>query len=148
MTTEINGSTIYCSEDGIETNAPMIAVNVKYKGIMKNDGYKLFLIEDVLRSMDHSLNVTMVNQLLRSDDVTVTLQWPQEAGAVYHVNISPEVSHTELTTTSHNIFAINLTISYNIQYSVSIVSSLCGVTTTKVSSYGKQGTLNIIIQLL
>ena len=33
VTTEINGSTIYCSEDGIETNAPRIAVNVKYKGI-------------------------------------------------------------------------------------------------------------------
>ena len=32
VTTEINGSTIYCSEDGDETNAPMTAVNVKYKG--------------------------------------------------------------------------------------------------------------------
>ena len=70
--------------------------------------YVINSIEDVLRSMDHSLNVTMVNQLLRSDDVTVTLQWPQEAGAVYHVNVLPEVSHTELTTKSHDIFAINL----------------------------------------
>ena len=34
VTTEINGSTIYCSEDGIENGAPMIAINVKYKGIM------------------------------------------------------------------------------------------------------------------
>jgi hypothetical protein len=33
VTTEINGSTIYCSEDGDETNASMIAINVKYKGI-------------------------------------------------------------------------------------------------------------------
>ena len=33
VTTEINGSTIYCSEDGNENNAPMIAINVKYKGI-------------------------------------------------------------------------------------------------------------------
>ena len=32
VTTEINGSTIYCSEDGNENNAPMIAINVKYKG--------------------------------------------------------------------------------------------------------------------
>ena len=39
VTTEINGSTIYCSEDGDENNAPRIAVNVKYEGmIMKNDG--------------------------------------------------------------------------------------------------------------
>ena len=28
VTTEINGSTIYCSEDGDENNAPMIVINV------------------------------------------------------------------------------------------------------------------------
>ena len=40
VTTEINGSTIYCSEDSDETNAPMTVINVKYKGmmIMDNDG--------------------------------------------------------------------------------------------------------------
>ena len=32
VTTEINGSTIYCSEDGNETNAPMTVINVKNKG--------------------------------------------------------------------------------------------------------------------
>ena len=32
VTAEINGSTIYCSEDGDENNAPMVAINVKYKG--------------------------------------------------------------------------------------------------------------------
>jgi hypothetical protein len=34
VTTEINGSTIYCSEfeDGKENNAPMSAINVRYKG--------------------------------------------------------------------------------------------------------------------
>ena len=36
MTTEINGSTIYCSEDGNETNAPMIAINVIIKGMTMN----------------------------------------------------------------------------------------------------------------
>ena len=32
VTTEINGSTIYCSEDGKENGAPMTAVYVIYKG--------------------------------------------------------------------------------------------------------------------
>jgi hypothetical protein len=32
VTTEINGSTVYCSEDGNETGAPAIAINVKYNG--------------------------------------------------------------------------------------------------------------------
>ena len=89
--------------------------------------------------MDRSLNVTMVNQLLRSDDVTVTLQWLREPGAVYHVSVSPNVSHTEFNSLIiYNIFMISLTISYNIQYNVSIVSSLCGVTTTKILNYGKR----------
>ena len=94
-------------------------------------------IDEFLCSMDSSLNVTMVNQLLRSDDVTVTLQWPREPGAVYHVNVSPEISHTEHVSMGHYIFTINVTISYNVQYNVSIVSSLCGVATTKVLKYGK-----------
>ena len=101
------------------------------------DNYIIYNIDDVLRSTDRSLNVTMVNQLLRSDDVTVTLQWPREPGAVYHISVLPEISHTELTSMRHFFFAINLTISYNIQYNVSIVSSFCGVTTTKVLKYGK-----------
>ena len=34
VTTEINGSTIYCSEDGNENNAPMVTINVIYKGMI------------------------------------------------------------------------------------------------------------------
>ena len=102
-----------------------------------NHGYYVMnSLDDILHSMhmDHSLNVTMVNQLLKSDDVTVTLQWPREPGAVYNVSVSPETSHIESPSMA---YLINLTISYNIQYNVSIVSSLCGVTTTRVLKYGK-----------
>ena len=34
VTTEINGSTIYCSEDDNENNAPQIVINVLYKGMI------------------------------------------------------------------------------------------------------------------
>ena len=34
VTTEINGSTIYCSEDINVNDAPRIAINVKYKGMI------------------------------------------------------------------------------------------------------------------
>ena len=34
VTTGINGSAIYCSGDGNETNAPMVAVKVIHKGII------------------------------------------------------------------------------------------------------------------
>jgi hypothetical protein len=154
VTTEINGSNIYCSEDGDENNAPVIAIDVKCKGMIKSRVHtrltvmSLLLcsyiainfvsqssIDDALRNMDHSLNVSLVNHFLRNS-VIVTLQWPREAGAVYHVSVSPETPHTELTGSDH-IFVINLTISYNTQHNVSFVSSLCGVTTTKVLNYGK-----------
>jgi hypothetical protein len=37
VTTEINGSTIHCSEDGDENNAPMTAVSViLYKGMIRS----------------------------------------------------------------------------------------------------------------
>ena len=79
----------------------------------------------------------MVKHFLRNS-ITVTLQWPREAGAVYRVNIMPETPHTELATDLHNNnIVINLTISYNIQYNVRVESSLCGVTTTRVLKYGR-----------
>ena len=44
----------------------------------------------LLQSADHSLNVSLVNHLLRNNDVIVTLQWPREAGVVYRVNVLPD----------------------------------------------------------
>ena len=76
-----------------------------------------------MQSADYSLNVSLANYLLRNNNVTVILQWPREAGEDYCVNVLPEMSHTELTKTkSRNTIMINLTISYNIQYNVRIVS--------------------------
>ena len=77
-----------------------------------------------------------MNQLLRNNNVTVTLQWPREAGAIYHVNITPETPHTELND-HHNTVEMNLTISYDILHIINITSSLCGVTTTKSLKFGK-----------
>ena len=37
VTAGINGSTIYCSVDGNENNAPMSVINVKYKGMIIKD---------------------------------------------------------------------------------------------------------------
>ena len=79
-----------------------------------------------------------MNRFLRNS-VTVTLQWPREDGAAYSVDISPEIPYTSHITSSTVI--ISLTISYDIQYNVSIESSLCGITTTKVLKYGKYETI-------
>ena len=91
VTTKINGSTIYCSEHGNENNAPMTVINVINKGMIAlryiyytfisehavNMVISLLIIDEAnLQSSDRSLNVTLVNQVLRHRDTTVTLQWP------------------------------------------------------------------------
>ena len=109
--------------------------------------YFATFIDDGFQGTDHSLNVTLVNQLLKCDYVIVTLQWPQEAGAVYHVNVLPQTTLSTQLTNAMTIM-INLTVSYNTQYNMSIVSSLCGVTTTKVLNYGKYCEVSYHIILL
>ena len=95
-------------------------------------------IDDALQFTNDTLNISLVKELLRNNDVTVTFRWPREDGIIYHINIYPDTSVSRThTVMSHTTIAVNLTISYNIQYNVSIVSSLCGVTTTKLLKYGK-----------
>ena len=55
------------------------------------------MIDDALLSVYHFLNVSLVNQLSRNNNVTVTLRWSREPGAVYRVSVKPETPHTELT---------------------------------------------------
>ena len=78
-----------------------------------------------------------MNNFLRNG-IRITLQWLQEPEAVYWVSVLPA---TEVTNNimNHNSVMINLTISYNIQYelNVSISSSLCDATTTRVLKYGE-----------
>ena len=45
VTTEMNGSTIYCSEDGNETNAPMTIVNAIHKGTI------ILITNDVIKAL-------------------------------------------------------------------------------------------------
>ena len=78
---------------------------------------------------------------MSNDDVTVTLQWLREPGAVYYVSVLPQVHYTNLTNAM--TIMINLAVSYDTPYNVNIASSLCGVTTIKVLKYGK--VINIII---
>lgn len=81
----------------------------------------------------HPLNVSLVNHFL-TNGVTVTLQWYREAGATYNVNVLPLMALTN--STSHNMILLHLTIPYDSQYNVSIVSSVCGITTSRVLKYG------------
>ena len=88
---------------------------------------------DALSSTAHPLNVLLVNHFTKSS-IIVTLEWPREAGAAYSVDVLPETSHTE--STNHSSTTLSMMISYDIQYNVSILSSLCDATTTRVLKYG------------
>ena len=87
-----------------------------------------------MQHTDRFLTVSLVNEFLRNG-ITVTLQWPREVGADYHVNVLPVAEVTGAM--SLNRYMTSLTISYDIQYNVSITSNLCGVIKTEVLKYGK-----------
>ena len=100
---------------------------------MINYGNVFDFINTIDSFLNH-LNLSLGNQFL-GNGIRVTLQWLQEPGAVYWINVLPA---TEVTNAmSNNSIMINLTISYNIQYDVSISSSLCDVTVTRVLKYGR-----------
>ena len=66
-----------------------------------------------------------MNQLLGNNSVTVTLQWPREPGAVYHVNIKPEIPHNESIAYLNNFVVITFLTTFNSMYplyQVSVVS--------------------------
>lgn len=68
-------------------------------------------------------------------NVTVMLEWAQENGVTFNVHVFPTV---ELEYIRNN--SLLLTISYNIQYHINIVTRLCGqynTTTTVTLKYGK-----------
>ena len=58
------------------------------------------------------------------DKVTTILEWVQESGAFYNISIVPQVMTLRIIRST----SVQLTVSYNIQYNVSIVAfdSLCG----------------------
>ena len=68
-----------------------------------------------------------------ADNVTVTVEWAQQVGAMYDVRTSPSVliMHTEGTS--------RLTVSYNIGYNLSVVTATpCGNTTAFIElKYGE-----------
>ena len=60
--------------------------------------------------------------------MTAILEWDQEDRVFYDVSVVPNVTVRLNQNTS-----IQLTVSYNIQYNVSVVATLCGQSTTHVT---------------
>ena len=99
----------------------------------------LYLIISFILSAADPFIVTLTNHLLTNNNVTTTLEWPRKAGVFYSVFILPEASPVLTEAMNHNRVIINITIPYNIQYTVTLIADLCGqhnVTTSKVLNYG------------
>ena len=88
------------------------------------------------------------------DKVTVTLEWiPAEHNAVVNVTVYIVVDPWLLTDIKSpvNPFRWNLTLSYNIFYSVNVLSSICGHNSTIANmtlKYGECTTYIISVELL
>ena len=67
------------------------------------------------------------------DNVTVILEWIHENATSYTLSTIPQVAIRNQTT------SVQMTLSYNTLYNVSVVATLCGQNTTIVSvlSYGE-----------
>ena len=75
-----------------------------------------------------------ISEWFEANSITMTLEWSNINGVTYVINVDPQVA---VNYTERN--SAILTVSYNINYNVSIVASLCGTnaTTYSVLNYGK-----------
>ena len=78
--------------------------------------------------------VEVLSERFQSENVTVTLKWVQGVNDFYNVQVVPPVYmyYNDSTT-------VELTLLYNILYSVTIIAYLCEYNTTDVTEflYGK-----------
>lgn len=78
-----------------------------------------------------------ISEQFRAKGISVTLEWTCTNGVFYSVRVDPEVA---VNYTGRN--SVQLIVSYDIKYNVSIVASLCGITMTNftIIHHGKLGT--------
>ena len=89
-----------------------------------------------------SLEVAVVVLSFGVDDTTVSLLWTQQESSLvsYNVSIAPQAAVMFVPGSESITVTIQLTVSYNTWYNVSIVGTLCGhkisITTVELN-YGK-----------
>ena len=71
----------------------------------------------------------MESEQFGTESVTANLEWEQEVDDIvfYDVNVIPHVAIRFTGSTN-----VQLTLSYNTQYNVSVVATLCGKNTTDI----------------
>ena len=65
-------------------------------------------------------------EIFGEDNVTVSIDWANENGVMYHVDVSPQVPIRLLRST-----IVLLTVLYNTLYNVTVVGSLCEQNSTQ-----------------
>ena len=75
-----------------------------------------------------------MSEVYGTNNVTVTMEWPQQLGAVYNVIVVPLVPITPVSSGVGE-----LTVSYNVKYNLSVVAvTPCGNTTAFIGlHYGE-----------
>ena len=70
-----------------------------------------------------SFNILNSSEVFTANAITVTLEWEKEAGVTYNASIYP-AAQTPLILTENA--RLQMTLSYNTLYSVTITATLCG----------------------
>ena len=85
---------------------------------------------------NHYLSILEAVVSISNNNITINLSWTQEFGVNYDVHVSPTATFNFATTSS-----IQLTISYNVSYTVTIVGSQCDHEVSRAVEEFKYGEL-------
>ena len=108
------------------------------------------MVHSILQTDLYYPSMSVISEAYHADNVTLTVEWPQQEGAVYNVRILPEplVRSAFTINTSHQ-----LTVSYNTEYNFSveaIATAPCrsNVTASIRLNYGEMSYVYYIIPVI
>ena len=135
----LNEAVIRCS--AITQNSAVVGPQTTNIRVITSDTgkWRLFYIYAVyifLVSCIVSLSVFEDVVAITNDNITVILSWPQEFGVSYDVHVVPSTMLNFTTTTS-----IQLTMSYHVSYTVTIVGSQCDLNVSRAVEELRYGEL-------
>ena len=81
-----------------------------------------------------SPNVRVSQEQFQQTNISVTIEWAAEEGISYTINVNPNVT---INVTERNY--TELVVSYDTEYNVSVIASLCGTNKTTFTTlhYGE-----------
>ena len=79
------------------------------------------MVHSILQTDLYYPNISITSEAYHADNVTLTVEWPQQEGAAYNIRILPEPLVPSVFTGS---MSCQLAVSYNTEYNVSVEATV------------------------